>query len=697
MPIVADISAVVSALGACLACIQLVRPGSCSRAPVAAAFVALAVWASIAALYVHSPLSAARVHALLLALCLAPGPWLAAGLSLRGCRSSSAWKRWRSCLLSQALGSVTAAVLMQTFGVDWLTGIGPESQVVLTPLGLAAVAVGVFPSCAAFAVLAIGLADRMVTAPALLVGALGAAGSLLWVAGAVLWRGYLTPAPVVSGTQLCAVAVIVWAVGSLREVQLGQPLQPSRRLVYGAATAGLVAAYVIAARIAVTWATQLAPGALSAVRPALAFGILAGLAVIVGSRRWRHRLWVAIGHHMFRSKHDYGEVWIRLTELVAAAHTVPELLQGATALCRNVLGGPDVTVWLADSNGGLRRAMTVAGAPIDDASTDECSQLAFSEQQANEGIGRSQDAQESTLTRLTRSSLACPLRLNGRVLGVLAIDAGPSGAILDDEDRRLVRYIAAQVASALGLFRLGEEVADSREVGSFHRLSGFIIHDLKNLVAQQSMVLENAARFRTNPAFVQDALAAIEDSTGRMRSLIARLRLRATTGASTPERCDLLEVLRELVTVPHLAWRNGSRIDLATPPGVQRCLISLDRSAATQVFSNLLMNAVESLPDKLGEISVSITSATDGWRVAMQDNGSGIPATFLREQAFRPFQTTKEHGLGIGLFQCKSIIEAAGGTITVNSTPGLGTLVQVTLPALAFADSSEDTQPGDAA
>jgi putative PEP-CTERM system histidine kinase len=697
MPIVADFSAIVCALGAGLACLQLVRLRTRAQVPVAAAFAALAVWACSVACYVRSPFSSLRVHSLLLALCLAPAPWLAAALSMRGVAfdsADSAWKRWRRVLLSQALLSVGAAVLMQTSGVDWITGIGPEPAVVLTRWGLAALTASVLPGCAAFAVLAAGLADGMAIAPALLVGGLGAVGSLLWVATAVLWSGYLTPAPVMSATAIGSVAVVIWAIDAAREVQPGRTLLPSRRLVYGATAAGLVAAYLVAARVAVTWATQLAHDAMPAMVPALAFGALAGLVAIGGSKRWRHRLWVAVGQHVFRSKHDYGDVWIRLTELVAAAHTVPELLHGAVALCRNVLGGPEVTVWLTDSNGGLRRA--TATAP-DAASNNGGAQLALPEQQGDGTTELSHEAQESALTRLTRSSFACPLRLNGHVLGALAIDAKQSGGVLDDEDRRLVRYIAAQVASALGLFRLGEEVADSREVGSFHRLSGFVVHDLKNLVAQQSMVLENATKFRNDPAFVQDALAAMEDSTGRMRSLIARLRSRETTSPSNPDPCDLLEVLRELIAVPHVAWRNGSRIDLLTPPGAQRCLVALDRSAAAQVFSNLLVNAIESLPAEAGEIAVSVSPAADSWRVAVRDNGSGMPAAFLREQAFRPFQTTKEHGLGIGLFQCKSIVEGAAGTIAISSAPGTGTVVQVTLPALALADSEKDTQSGDAA
>jgi putative PEP-CTERM system histidine kinase len=307
------------------------------------------------------------------------------------------------------------------------------------------------------------------------------------------------------------------------------------------------------------------------------------------------------------------------------------------------------------------------------------------------------NAEEAALARITGSTFACALRLNGSRLGVFAIDTGDSGPPLDEEDRRLVRYIAAQVASALGLFRLGEEVADSREVVSFNRLSAFVVHDLKNLVAQQSLVLENATKFRSDPAFIHDALAAFEDSTIRMRALIARLRSRDSTIASNQEPCDLLNVLRDLIAVPRVARRQSSKIDLLVPQDVRQCPVTLDPSAAAQLFSNLLVNAVESLPTEAGEITISIDSAAGNWHVAVRDNGSGIPASFLREQLFRPFNTTKEHGLGIGLYQCKSIVDAAGGTIGINSKPGAGTVVEVSLPALPSAADSDIAHHGDAA
>jgi putative PEP-CTERM system histidine kinase len=682
MPSVSELSFAVCALGAGLACFEAGRTRGHSLVPVAVGLAAIAGWVLISLLYLRMPFSPQRVHALLIALCLAPAPWLAAGLALCESDIRAAWQRWRGCLIAQGIGSAAAAVSLRVAGVDWITGIGPEPAVVLTRWGLAAIAIGALPSCTAVALIAGRLPDGVKTTPALLLGALGAASSPLWVTTAALWHGYLTPSPVAAGGALAAVAVLVAAVGAVREMPLGTPLVPSRRLVYGAAVAGLVAFYLVAAHVALRWATEFARQAGPEIAPAFGFVVVAALVGVVGSTRLRHRLWVTIGQQLFRSKHDYGDVWIRLTELVSAAHTVPDLVHGAATLCRNVLGGPEVSVWLADSSGGLRRA-TATAAPDD---VEQAERLVLPETHSRNGAASSPNAVGAELTQLTGASLACALLLNGRVLGAFAIGSSASPVSLDDEDRRLVRYIVAQVASALGLFQLGEEVADAREVGSFHRLSAFVVHDLKNLVAQQSLVLENAAKFGSDPAFVQDALAAFEDSTGRMRSLIGRLRSRESTSAADPAPCDVLEVIQDLVARQRVALRHGTSLQLVAPAQVRRCPVSLDRPAAAQLFSNLLVNAIESLPIDGGEITISIHPTTGCWRVDVQDTGVGIPASFLRERVFRPFHTTKEQGLGIGLYQCKSIVDAAGGTINVSSTANAGTLVQVTLPALELTD-----------
>ena len=662
---------------------------------------ALALWSAAASAYVRAPYSGFRAQLLLAALCALSGPCLVNAVAWREPAWRAAWTRWKWVLTGAAGMAAGSAGAMYLWGLDWVTGIAAEPVVVVSKPGLIALAIGAVPAFVALLVLIERLRSDVAAAPGLLLGCVGVTSSVLWVAAGALWRGYVTPTALVSGVALGAAAAVVWTVGAIREAPSGPVLRPSRRLVYGACVAGALGAYVLLARAALVWAIEAARIVLPWLVPAAAFMAVVALVAVAGSERWRHRLWTAVGRHFFGDKHDYGEVWIRLTELIGGAHSAPELLERTATYCRQLLCVPSVTVWLADGRGGLRRA---AGAGSDGTAATRAQPApavplpplrteSAIYSPLPDGARSAPPKDEGLLTQLTHSSFACPLRVNGHLFGALAIGTADRPDALDKDDRRVVRYVSAQVASALGLYRLGDELADAREVGSFHRLSGFVIHDLKNLVAQQSIVLENAARFRSNPAFVSDALAAFEDSTNRMRSLIAKLRSREPAPTPAESTCDILAVVRSLLASPLIAASETCAIRLCAAPDVSRCMVTLDAAAATQLLSNLLVNAMESLPGGAGSITVTVAPHAVGWQIQVQDNGPGIPETFLRERLFRPFSTTKDGGLGIGLYQCKAIAEAAGGTIVVDSTIHSGTTVTVILPGPTEAPAEQASLP----
>jgi hypothetical protein len=98
-----------------------------------------------------------------------------------------------------------------------------------------------------------------------------------------------------------------------------------------------------------------------------------------------------------------------------------------------------------------------------------------------------------------------------------------------------------------------------------------------------------------------------------------------------------------------------------------------------KVIGNLLLNASDAIAED-GKITVA-TSMGDGWaQLAVSDTGCGMSREFVQERLFRPFQTTKPKGMGIGLFHCKTIVEAHGGRIEVESEEGKGSTFRVFLP-----------------
>jgi hypothetical protein len=107
--------------------------------------------------------------------------------------------------------------------------------------------------------------------------------------------------------------------------------------------------------------------------------------------------------------------------------------------------------------------------------------------------------------------------------------------------------------------------------------------------------------------------------------------------------------------------------------------VLLDKEQITKVVTNLVLNASEAI-SQAGEIRIE-TSQNNGWAVLLvADNGCGMTPEFMSRALFRPFQTTKKKGLGIGMFQSKMIVEAHGGRIEVESEVQKGTTFRVLLP-----------------
>ena len=645
-------------------------------------WAASAVWALAISLFVRAPFSATNARLLLTALCLVGLPWLLLALSYREDSVRAALSRWRPLLLSLAVADVTAAAVMWLHGVDWVTGIGSEPTIVVTRAGLLAAAVSAVPAGVAFALFTARSWSDVLEMPWLWVSAIGAIASLLWAACSLLWHGYVALHALVAADALGGVAAAVGVVAMGQTLPSPRPLVPSRRFVYGASVAGLIIAYLVAAHFAFYWASGFPARALQQVLPALAFTVVAALVIFLGSERTRHRLWVAVGQHLFRTKHDYGEAWIRLTAIVSTADTAAVLLQQTVAFCRELLCVPEVSVWLADAAGAFRRIVTAsADSPrgrLEDA--DDCGPLAHAAASPILQLAEVRDAAQ--LGRITGASFSGPLLVNGRTVGVLAVGSSAAPATLDEEDRQVLRHVAAQVASSLGLFQLGEEIAETRAVRSLDRVSTFVLHDLKNLVAQQSFVLENAAQFGGDPRFVTDALAAFEDSTNRMRALIRRLHAKKPGLPIAGKQCDLLALVRDLLGQPQIMLPRGCRLHLELPADTAACVVPVDRDDLTQVLTNLLVNAAESLRSADGDVTVAIAPVAAGWQLTVRDTGCGIPAAFLRDKLFRAFHTTKKGGLGIGLYQCKTVIEASGGSITLTSREQVGTTATVVLPAV---------------
>ena len=221
---------------------------------------------------------------------------------------------------------------------------------------------------------------------------------------------------------------------------------------------------------------------------------------------------------------------------------------------------------------------------------------------------------------------------------------------------------------------LTEQVAHARELQAFQAMSAFLVHDLKNTASTLSLMLRNMAVHFDNPAFREDALRGLSRSVEHINDLISRLTLLRHKLEIHKRACDLSEIVR--AALKNLGELSAIRIEEDHQPLPR---LGLDAQQMESVLTNLLFNARDSITGE-GVIRVQ-TEPRGRWAVlSIQDTGCGMTPEFLAQNLFRPFQTTKKRGLGIGMFQAKTIVEAHGGRIEAQSVPGSGSTFRIWLP-----------------
>jgi putative PEP-CTERM system histidine kinase len=257
---------------------------------------------------------------------------------------------------------------------------------------------------------------------------------------------------------------------------------------------------------------------------------------------------------------------------------------------------------------------------------------------------------------------------------VLVLGDRVNGLPVTPDDVDLLKCIGDQMAANLRNLRLAARVMELREFEAFQMLSTFLVHDLKNTASTLSLMLRNMEAHFNNPAFREDALRGLGKSVDRINDLIQRL----TNLRQQPNAKRVLADLNEVMVAA--AGRLDGQLEIEVVrrlEPVPRFLF--DPQQIESVFTNLVLNARDAVGQG-GRISLS-SRVSEGWVVAeVEDDGCGMSPEFISRSLFRPFQTTKKKGMGIGMFQSKMIVEAHGGRIEVQTAPDKGTVFRVHLP-----------------
>jgi len=477
-------------------------------------------------------------------------------------------------------------------------------------------------------------------------------------------------------------------------------LYPSAVAIHRSLTILLSGAYLLVVGLLASWVTQV--GGQQAF-PILAFLLLlaaVGLSVLWMSDRVRQRLRRFVSRHFRRPLHDYRQVWSRFAERTSARLDRTELCREVARLISETFEALSVSVWLLDTTRGRLLLAASTSLPSEAHTAVEAGELIPELTALADHPPEPVELERATarwcqlLRQLNPSFFAgggprwcVPLVSGGEVVGFLVAGDRVAGMPYGPEDLELLTCLAEQLGSALRTLNLSERLAQAREWEAFQAMSAFLVHDLKNTASTLSLMLRNLPVHFDNPQFREDAIRSltactqhINDLIGRLTTLRHKLQVQRAPTALEPVLQTALAALGQPAGIEvHAQWPS-------LPP------LLLDARAVESIVTNLLLNAREAITPP-GRISLEVTTQGDWLCIRVADTGCGMTPEFIAQKLFKPFQTTKKDGLGIGMFQVRTLVEAHGGRLEVQSRPGQGTVIRVWLPLIPVARTAHEAEP----
>lgn len=406
-------------------------------------------------------------------------------------------------------------------------------------------------------------------------------------------------------------------------------------------------------------------------------------AVLMVSETVRGRVRVFLTKSFFQYKYDYRKEWLRFIGTLTESERGNVSITAVRAVAQ-IVNSPGGIVWIQEQDG--RNYIPVGvweTEPPAEPSVDEHSSLLRFLRRRQWVVDLNEYRQhparydglelEPWLSERDAWWLVVPLYLRNCLFGFIILDEPPLVPALNFEDHDLLRTVGGHVATHIDQAESDRRLAESGQFGAYNRLTAFLMHDLNNLIAQQSLVVKNAEKFRHNPDFVDDAISTIANSVSRMRRLMEQL----SSGSKRPTEIDieLNEVLEKAIRrCEAMSPKPRFRQDDGGRP------VKADPDRLTAVIEHLLRNAQDATDDD-GDIEVSLRFDDSGATISIRDSGCGMTAVFVRERLFRPFDSTKgTQSMGIGAYQAREYIRQIGGQLDVVSSPGSGTTFDIRLP-----------------
>lgn len=406
--------------------------------------------------------------------------------------------------------------------------------------------------------------------------------------------------------------------------------------------------------------------------------------VVLVSDRFRARLRVAIARNFYSYRYDYRSEWLRFIATVSApgnTDSLPERLVQAMASLLEAQGGwllvPDDDRLEPIASWQMAEARPKA-IPADSALVAWVAgqERVLDLDQYRAGEISDPPPLPDWLVADSRFWLVVPAYNRDALAGLLLVGRNLAPRRLGWEEEELLKTLGRQAGSYIAESRSQAALEEARRFDEFNRRFAFILHDIKNLVSQLSLLARNAERHADNPEFRADMVATLRGSVDTMNDLLAWLSQRQAGPGERHDDVAVDALLREVVRARLAAWPT---LVLALPDTILPLLVRGDGGRLQQMFAHLLQNAIDaSLPAAPIRLDVAVVGSE--LVVTLADRGHGMSARFIRQDLFQPFHSTKPDGFGIGAFEAREIARAHGGRLDVASREGEGTSFTITLP-----------------
>jgi len=470
-------------------------------------------------------------------------------------------------------------------------------------------------------------------------------------------------------------------------------LRVSRRLAFHSASLFLLGLYLLLIAAGGYYVRYFGGDWGRVLEVAFIFLAALGLGALFLSRRLRATLRVQLAKHLFHYRYDYRDEWRRFTQSLSSHASHGELKVAVVRGLAELVESPAGSLWLHDPvQGGSRQSARWNHPDVTVTEPDDSPWLVFMRQHrwvmnltehGRDPVRYDHHCAPGWLDQLPKAWLMVPLFSGKEMSGFVVLDQPITPLTVNWEVHDLLKTAARQAASFLAQAQATEALLEARKFEAFNRMSAFVVHDLKNIVTQLSLMAKNARRHGHDPEFQADMLMTVENSLERMRQLMAQLREGAVPVGQIVG-VDLAALARELA---QQAKARGRSVELAT---LAPDLYARGQPERLQrIIGHLVNNALDATEADQGRVWIETRRHGSQAVLTVGDQGVGMSEDFIRERLFKPFQSTKSAGMGIGSYECLQYVQELGGKIEVDSQPAQGTRIILLVPAMNAVHTSD--------